>query len=785
MAVGTSFLAIGVLFACFVQGTLSRDVFYQSATLVLLAACAFYIMFRTGLNLKFTDPSLTVPQMLAASLVTLYPMYSADGDRAVFLVLLLMIFLFGVLRLTTRGLLVYAAGMLAAYGFVIYLLWRFKPQSLDLRLELLQWVALAVTLPWFAVMGGFVSGLRKRLGKSNAELQGVLQRVQASESSLAEAQRIARLGMWECDPVRLSASWSAETYRVFGIDPARPAPVGDEFLRLVHPEDRQRYSEGVGSALRAGRAFDGEFRIVLPTGEIRWVHALGQPVVDADGHTTLLRGTVMDITEHNAKEEALTLARDQAAAARATLVDAIESLTDAFALFDVEDRLVLCNRRYQTFTDFDRFEDIAGMRFEDLVRSSLAKGEVIEPAFQGDVEAWVTERIRRHRNPNPEPRVLQLGDRRWFQVTEQHTRSGGIVGVRRDISEQKQIEQRQAMEHAVTRLLGESETLGDAVPKIIQIICETLGWDCGACWRWDTQDRLLGCVESWSVASIQVREFVALSSQQRFAPVAAGLIGRVCTTSEPIWIADVSREPGFLRAAMAAKAGLRGAFAFPIRIGAELYGVMEFFIRDVRQPDPALLAVTRSIGSQIGQFIARKAAEEQIRQLAHFDSLTGLANRNLFDQLVAHALRKAQRLSTPLAILFIDLDGFKQVNDRLGHDAGDRLLATFAQRLRECLRESDAAARLGGDEFVVLIDDFSEPSQLVIVAQRILATAAIPFLLGGEEGHVTASIGISIYPDDGKDIDSLAKNADSAMYRAKQAGKNGYRFFSASLEGRT
>jgi diguanylate cyclase (GGDEF)-like protein len=267
------------------------------------------------------------------------------------------------------------------------------------------------------------------------------------------------------------------------------------------------------------------------------------------------------------------------------------------------------------------------------------------------------------------------------------------------------------------------------------------------------------------------------------------LIRRVWTSGEPVWIADVSREPEFLRASMALKAGLHGAFAFPIQTGAELYGVMEFYIRDVRQPDPALLRATRSIGFQIGQFVARKTAEEQIRRLAHFDPLTGLANRSLFNQILAHGLTKAERGGTSLAVLFIDLDGFKQINDSLGHDAGDSLLATFAQRLRDCLRKSDvtarldgpdAAARLGGDEFVVLIDDFAEPSALAIVAQRIFSAAALPVTLNGREGRVTASVGISVYPRDGRDIDSLTKCADSAMYWAKQSGKNNYRFFAAT-----
>ena len=154
-------------------------------------------------------------------------------------------------------------------------------------------------------------------------------------------------------------------------------------------------------------------------------------------------------------------------------------------------------------------------------------------------------------------------------------------------------------------------------------------------------------------------------------------------------------------------------------------------------------------------------------------------------------LAKAQRYSRQLAILFIDLDGFKQINDRFGHDAGDHLLVTFTLRLRESLRKSDlvgrhtgsdTAARLGGDEFVVLIDEFVDPLELQAVAERVLAAAAQPFPLAGPEGEVSASIGISVYPIDGTDIESLTKSADSAMYRAKRAGKNTYRFFSGVMD---
>ena len=648
-AAGTSLLAIGLLFVCQVQGVISQAAFLEIATVILLAILVFYIVFRTGLNLKFPDPSLTQPQMLTATLVVLYATYSANYGRGALLTLLLMAFLFGVLHLRTRTLLLYALFLLAAYGAVIVLLWQFKPETLDLRLEFLQWLALAITLPWFSLMGGYISELRAQLRKSNAQQLRSLEIVRASEADLAEAQRIARLGSWTFDPASGVTQWSLATYRLFGVDPAHAPLSGEAFLRLIHLEDHHHYSELIRTSLREGRRCESQFRIVARAGDICWVHAVAEPLVSDHGHTALLRGTFMDINER------------------------------------------------------------------------------------------------------------------------------------------KQLEHRQALEHNVTRVVAESGTIDEALPRIIRMVCETFDWDCGAYWRWDKRDRLLRCSDTWSITSSEAREFIALSKEQGFAPTPAGLICLVWSTGEPVCIADVSQEPSFLRAPLAAKAGLHGAFAFPIRIGDELCGVLEFFTRKLCQPDEALLRVTQSISLQIGQFIARTAAQKQIRQLAHFDFLTGLPNRILFNQLLDHALTKAQRHSRRLAILFIDLDGFKQINDRFGHDAGDHLLVTFTLRLRESLRRSDSvgrhagsdtAARLGGDEFVVLIDEFVDPFELEAVAQRILIAAAQPFPLAGPDGEVSASIGISVYPTDGTDIESLTKSADSAMYRAKQAGRNTYRFFS-------
>ncbi len=171
IAAGSSLLVIGLLFACALQGVLSFSAFFQSAALILFLCALFFILFCSGVNRKFADPSLTRFQMWSATAVIAYAMYRADQGRAVFLIVLLMIFLFGVLRLTRRALLWHAVGILLAYGALIALLWHFKRHKLDLQLELLQWVALAITLPWFALMGGYISGLRDRQKRLNRTLR--------------------------------------------------------------------------------------------------------------------------------------------------------------------------------------------------------------------------------------------------------------------------------------------------------------------------------------------------------------------------------------------------------------------------------------------------------------------------------------------------------------------------------------------------------------------------------------------------------------------------------------
>jgi diguanylate cyclase (GGDEF)-like protein len=202
-----------------------------------------------------------------------------------------------------------------------------------------------------------------------------------------------------------------------------------------------------------------------------------------------------------------------------------------------------------------------------------------------------------------------------------------------------------------------------------------------------------------------------------------------------------------------------------------------------------LLAIMLTLGRQSWQLsVSRKrAAEEQIAHaarveyLAYHDGLTTLPNRSLFSKLLGQSIAQAHRYNRQLAVLFLDLDRFKNINDTLGHEAGDLLLQEVAVRLKQCLRDSDTIARLGGDEFVALLPELDDEIYAATVARKILAAVARPFVLLGQEFRITASVGISVYPQDGVDEETLKKNADIAMYQAKEEGKNNFQFYSRTL----
>jgi diguanylate cyclase (GGDEF)-like protein/PAS domain S-box-containing protein len=351
------------------------------------------------------------------------------------------------------------------------------------------------------------------------------------------------------------------------------------------------------------------------------------------------------------------------------------------------------------------------------------------------------------------------------------------IVVYENITGRKREEQLLLLEHSVTRCLAEADTESAALQALMRVLCENQGWPCGEYWSVDEQASVLRFAGFWENLGPEFRHLFQKAQEYVFAP-GVGLAGRVWATGEPIWVPDVSVDDRMLRKELAREAGLRGAFLFPVITAGKTLGVFSFWSRTIREPEERMLEAIRVVGSQIGQFLRRKQAEEYMQYLATHDGLTRLPNRVMFSELLNVSIASARRYERQFAVEFIDLDRFKLVNDTLGHEAGDLLLREISARLKATLRASDVVARLGGDEFVVLLQEVADAGEAGEVARKILDAISKPVIIAGQACHVSGSIGIAIFPADAQDEQSLMKNADAAMYMAKAEGRNNFQFFS-------
>ncbi|QQX86589.1 EAL domain-containing protein [Cupriavidus necator] len=382
--------------------------------------------------------------------------------------------------------------------------------------------------------------------------------------------------------------------------------------------------------------------------------------------------------------------------------------------------------------------------------------------------------------------VRDDGGLRWLRVIGRPEESGTyrprrVTGMLFDITSMKRTHMQQRVELAVARLLQGTDPLPHVVGKIIRVVCKTLGWEWGAYWALDESTNRMHLLKGLSIDSKGYDVFAAASQQIGF-PSGAGFIGEVFRTGSPRWVSDVTQDATFLRRDAAISAGLRGGFAFPVHVDGKVIGVLEFFSRFSRQPDALLPAISRALGAQIGQFVQRQLSTARIHYLASYDELTGQLNRSQFNERLRQALAQARHAHQRLGLLFIDLDRFKIINDTLGHEAGDVVLQEFAERLRGAFRETDMVARLGGDEFAVLLPQCGDVRVLTELASKVLRTTVEPVQVHGGKHRVSASIGVSMFPDDGVDAPMLLRSADTAMYRAKSQGGNNVQFHSAVMD---
>jgi len=496
------------------------------------------------------------------------------------------------------------------------------------------------------------------------------------------------------------------------------------FFAVIHPEDVDRASADVRAAPRGG--VDHEYRIIRPDGSVRRLHVQTHPVRDDRGEVYRIAGVGADITDRKR-------AADQLRQFRVAMDASSDSiyLTDVASMRFVDVNEAACRRlgynREQLLEKCPH--ELLGVDHESLRREY---DEVIAAGKQG------TRTESRYITGDDGGGWSEL-DRRAVHVNDRWM----IVTIGRDISD------RRRAEAALRESEQQLRQLASNIPEAYWIEDVASG---SILYLSPAFTRITGwCLES-GVADIQQMRDIVLADDCKRVLTAAG--------KAPLGGFDeqyrIVRPDGTRRWVHTRTFPVKGAAGTVYRIA----GVME----DITE---------------------QKAAADQLTQVALYDALTNLPNRTLFYKSVQQTLAHAISHDKVGAVLFLDLDRFKNVNDTLGHAVGDDLLREVATRLVRSIRARDMLARLGGDEFGILLPQLESADDAATVAEKILKALAEPVVLEGQEVFVSASIGIAVFPADGDDPDLLIRAADTAMYRAKGAGRNAYRFYTAEMNARS
>jgi PAS domain S-box-containing protein len=425
------------------------------------------------------------------------------------------------------------------------------------------------------------------------------ERLRRSETYLAEAQRLSHSGVSAYNETAILYG-SEETYRIWGFDPAQGVPSREAVFQRIHPDDRDQLNAEVQRAVSEKRGYSAAYRIVLPDGTIKHLETIGRPAFSPSGQLVEIVTTQIDVTERKRDEEAL---RER----EAKIQRLVDSNIIGIFIWDFDGRILEANDEFLRMVNYDREDLVAGrIRWADLTPADWRDRNNVRIEQQkssGRFEPFEKEFTRKDGSRVP----ILIGGATFEE--------GGNQGVAfvLDLTERKRDEERLRVQHMVAQILAEAVTIEQATPRILRAMGECLGWDLGALWRVDREAEALCCVELWHRASIEVPEFERVSRECTFAP-GLGLPGRVWSSLEPEYVPDVVADENFPRGPIAEREGLHAAFGFPILLGGEVLGVIEFFSREIRQPDRELLNMLATIGSQIGQFIERKRAEDALRE---------------------------------------------------------------------------------------------------------------------------------------------------------------------------
>ncbi len=485
----------------------------------------------------------------------------------------------------------------------------------------------------------------------------------------------------------------------------------------------------IGSALAAGSDWHGESSVRNADGSVKWLRTVVFPIRDESGITTRYMTVQEDITE---LRELMNRLLESESRFRAAMSVMIEGLT----IIGPDGTYLYANRAAEEYLKC-RVDELTGLRPEQCPVQRLREDGTVCPRDEFPSRATLLE--------GREVRGFILGHRyadgsvRWFEVNSSPmpAPSGGrwcAVQTLSDITERRRVEEELKLAFAAIRCSGEGILVTDAEQHVVSV------------------NPAFESVTGYSAQEILGQPPAVFASSRHDAAFYAAMQEVLEKTGH--WQGEVWSQ----------------------RKNGEVY--LEWLgVSVVRDEDDR----PRYYVYIFSDMAVRNEAQQRIEFLAHHDPLTGLPNRLLLRDRVEQAQAQAARMQSHVALMFLDLDRFKTINDSLGHPVGDAMLKEAVGRLRSCVRESDTISRQGGDEFIILLNDVRDGEAVSRVADKIHQRMAEPFVIGEHTLIGSFSIGIALYPEDGSDFDSLLQKADTAMYHAKEAGRNGYRFFTEEM----
>jgi diguanylate cyclase (GGDEF)-like protein/PAS domain S-box-containing protein len=551
------------------------------------------------------------------------------------------------------------------------------------------------------------------------------ERISRREQQLSEAQKITHLGSWEWEGETGAVSASDQLYRILGVEPESVTLSYQALLERIHPADREAVQNEVQQAIGNRAAVTSRyFRIIRPDGSARIVRGQLEVGYDEAGRPLSMIGTCHDVTEQKTAEAALRASEQR-------FFRIFQATPDLFSITSADGSYYEVNEAFLR-TLGHRRQDVIGRKDDELKiwGDQAARERVLatlkEKGEVRDLEVTLVTRNGRELTALLSAEPIEFNGQPF------------VLTLFKDITERKRLEEARARLAAIVEYSDDAIIATGADGMIAS-------WNAGA-------EKMLG----WWAGEMKGNRLCALAPPDRKDEIFR--LQQSLQKGEQV----VHLDTVFLR-----------------KEGSQLN--VSLTLSAIKGGDGSFVG-TSCIARDVTE---RTRMEETIKHQAQHDTLTDLPNRKLFMDFLNLELAQARRNRKHLAVLFLDLDHFKQINDTLGHEAGDLLLQAVAQRLRRCVRESDTVARIGGDEFNVLMPDLTQSDDVGTVVHKIMGVFSTPFLLDTREISATTSVGISMFPFDGESSAELVKKADSAMYVAKQTAGNSYQFYNEEINIRT